>query len=207
MSDKNVKSKWISKSPIKGFTLVEMLVVMVLLGLISSILFQGLSLIGKVQSRLIPNIQKQQKQMLQERWFRESVSGLMAGVKNTEHFTGTQSGFTGISISPLHSNNRAPQLIEWEIATSDEQYILGYKQQQGLSWQIETYSSESQQPVFVYLDSSGQWHNNWNIRGADSNQAALPEAIALKKESDEQSSWLVATIEGEKSRSWWLIDE
>lgn len=189
----------------QAFTLVEMLVVMVLLGLITSILFQGLNLIGKVQERLIPKIQQQQRNALQEKWFRETVSGLMAGVSATDMFVGTSAGFKGLSISPLHSPYSAPAMIQWTITNIGTQQTLNYQQAQSLQWKIQSVPVSQQSLTFSYLNQSGKWLEDWNVRGSDINQSLLPEAIAMKTYSQQQELWWIARINGEKQASWWLF--
>jgi len=188
----------------KGFTLVEMLVVMVLLGLITSILFQGLDLIGKIHHRLIPKIQKLQLNILQERWFRESVSGLIAAVNSEELFIGNSAGFRGLSISPLHSPYTAPAIIEWNIGNDIDGQTLHYQQQE-LNWKIRSYPVNADLE-FLYLDQSGQWQQSWVTKLSAVKQPLLPQAIALKSLGDSSEHWWVAIINGEKEASWWVLD-
>ena len=178
---------------------------MVLLGLITGILFQGLDLIGKVQARLLPNIQEQHKQLLQERWFRESVAGLSVGIQEGEIFSGTETAFQGISTSPLHAKEGAPESILWQLTFEGEQQVLKYSQPGQLTWNIWSFTSQLNQAKFAYLDRDGEWQTQWNMRGSDVNQAALPEAIALTFGTD-NGSWLVARVVNDKRLSWWLTD-
>lgn len=186
-----------------GFTLVEMLVVMVLMGLITSVLFQSLDIIGKLHQRLIPKMKQQQLDTLQERWFRESVSGLVAGGIQAESFQGNSKGFSGLSVTPLHSINNAPAIINWYIAETGAINALHYQQDDHFDWTIHQQPSQSGEVEFLYLNQLGNWQTSWSVE----RKPKLPEAIALKKNNSELTEqWWIAMVNGEKQVPFWLYD-
>ncbi len=187
-----------------AFTLVEMLVVLVLMGLIISILFQGLSLTGKVNERLVPKLQQQQLTLLQQQWFRETVSGLVAGFSPNEKFAGNNQGFRGLSVNSLAAEVSAPATINWSITSFKSGLELSYRQNSDTQWQIQSFPLDSS-PEFSYLSQNGQWLSKWTV-STKNTQAAnqLPEAIAFHFKRDQQEHWWIAPIYGEKTVSGWL---
>ena len=186
-----------------GFTLVETLVVLVLLGLILSILFQGIGLIGKVNERLIPKLQQQQLIHLQQLWFRDTVSGLVAGFNANEMFHGSEIEFGGLTVNSLASEVIAPAVIKWSISPNNSGKSLIYQQGKETHWNIQDYPSESK-PQFAYLNSKGKWLSKWIPQKGLNQGNQLPEAISLHFFLNQHEFWWIATVYGEKNPPGWL---
>ena len=65
-----------TRARISGFTLVEILVVLVIVGLISSILLQALDQVYKLQGRFGVQLAQSQQGTMYTDWFRQVVQGL-----------------------------------------------------------------------------------------------------------------------------------
>ena len=63
----------------RGFTLLEMLVVLILTGMITGILIQGLDQVFRLQTHFGRELFNSQQGEMYAEWFRESVNGLKIG--------------------------------------------------------------------------------------------------------------------------------
>jgi prepilin-type N-terminal cleavage/methylation domain-containing protein len=97
-----------------GFTLIEILVVMVIVGLISAILFTAFERVLDIRVRLAAFLEGTDVPTLVAQWFRGSVEGLVPDVANgADRFAGGPQGFTGLSLAPLDAAPGIPMRIAW----------------------------------------------------------------------------------------------
>ena len=144
-----------------GFTLIEVLVVLVMAALVSSILFQALERAYRLQSRFGSELFKVQQGQMAEDWYRQSVAGLYPDrADGADLFRGKAKDFAGLSSTPLSESYGAPTPISWKIQagsdgdTRELVYVEDKKQTLVLVW-------KSKQASFVYIDSEKAPHNTW----------------------------------------------
>jgi len=84
-----------------GFTLIEVLVVMIMVAMISGVLFQALERAYRLQERFgVTLFNVQQGQMVSD-WYRQTVQGLYPDYPNgASVFQGQEQAFTGLSTNP-----------------------------------------------------------------------------------------------------------
>ena len=100
-----------------GFTLVELLVVLVIVALISGVLLSGLERVLDLRTRLSAFLDGVEAPMLVADWFRESVGGLLPDQKDgKERFAGDARHFAGLSTAPLNAVPGVPTAIVWTLA-------------------------------------------------------------------------------------------
>ena len=166
----------------RGFTLLETLVVLVLVSLLSVLMVQGLSHALMLRERVLDLTQFQREDALRRGWFQDTAQGLLADLERIEdhQFTGTSERFSGYSLAPLLGPPGAPAVIEWRLEQTGELFRLYYRQQDApprLTWEWRTDQAE-----FVYFAPEVGWVSQWPPAQLDGT-SALPAVVAL------QASW------------------
>jgi general secretion pathway protein J len=179
----------------RGFTILEMLVVLMIVGFISSILFQALEQIYKLQSRFGLQLAQSQQGAMYTDWFRQVVQGLQTDfVNGKEQFQGSETEFTGTTTSPLSTEYGMPKTVtlSLEYNRQDEMMELLYtvdKQKMKLSsW------SGRKATRFIYVDVTGEQHDTWPPHFGIWPQ--LPNMIMLQYQKDAEPQFIAAVPRG-----------
>ena len=168
-----------------GFTLLEMLVVMLIAGMALLLTTQALGQYQRAHTRAIASERVGREQRSSEAWFRDSVRGLQpvaptpgasAGGETDPAFEGDARGFRGRTLSPVLQGQGIPTAQRWRIATGpagnerleleegDARVVLSLPPAASLR--------------FHYVDAKGALHDRWPpALGA---WPQLPEAIVLE---------------------------
>lgn len=100
-----------------GFTIIEMLIVLVIVALISGILLFAFQRILDIRVRLAAFLEGTDVPTLIAGWFRGSVAGLLPDQQGgRDRFVGTARRFSGLSVAPIDSAPGVPVRITWELA-------------------------------------------------------------------------------------------
>ena len=144
-----------------GFTLIEVLVVMVLLALIGGVLFQALERAYRLQERFGTTLFSVQQGQMASDWYRQSVQGLYPDHPNGAGiFQGKPQEFSGLSTNPLNADYGIPTLITWRLRvepgnnSSELVYVDKGQETSILNWRGNA-------ARFVYLDDKQVPHNTW----------------------------------------------
>jgi prepilin-type N-terminal cleavage/methylation domain-containing protein len=162
----------------RGFTLIEVLVVLILFGMIGSILFQALERAYHLQDRFGTELFSVQQGQMATDWYRQTVQGLYPEYPAGPNlFRGNAQEFSGLSTNPLNSDPGAPTSITWQIrnnlqnGTIELIYIEGKQESPILNWQ-------SKGARFIYLDEKLAAQEVWPPPLGLTNQ--LPTQIQLE---------------------------
>jgi general secretion pathway protein J len=99
-----------------GFTLIEVLVVLIITALISGILLFAFQRVLDVRIRLAAFLDGTDAPTLIAGWFRGSIEGLVADQKGgRDIFAGTAQRLTGLSVEPVDGSPGVPTSIAWEL--------------------------------------------------------------------------------------------
>lgn len=144
----------------RGMTLLELLVVMVLLAVISTLLMQGLSVAlstyEKVQRRQYEGVPR----MLASSWFVQSVAAMEARLDADSQFKGNASSMSGMSHSALVSRNGQVLPVTWRInQMPDGRFALQYEQP-GIVWTLAQWPAGTK-AQFLYRDHDGAPQTLW----------------------------------------------
>ncbi|MCV6637872.1 prepilin-type N-terminal cleavage/methylation domain-containing protein [Candidatus Albibeggiatoa sp. nov. NOAA] len=180
-----------------GFTLLEVLVVLVLVSLISMLLMQGLGFVLQLRTQFVNQIDDLQQGALQEYWFRSSVRSLFPAGKETNHvFTGDKQSLSGLTMASIHEEAGTPTPFKWALLPQKDKTILYYYpdliKQPKQKWPImEWFGKEGQ---FQYLSADGRWSETWPPTKFEQ-ATQLPEAILFTaKRRQHKLQWLVSII-------------
>ncbi len=183
-----------SNSRQRGFTLLEMLVVLILTGMITTILMQGLHQVFQLQTRFGRELFNTQQGEMYTEWFRQSVNGLMPdNADGRNKFKGSQRAFGGLTLSPLDTATEALLPFTWRLRFEPK---TGQTQLQ--------YGPDDDAPAvlawpgnsgrFVYFDANNEAHDAWPPFLGKWPQ--LPKAIYLETQNSDAPRIIVAVPKG-----------
>lgn len=165
----------------RGFTLLEMLVVLVLVSLITTVLIQGLAYLLDMRERMGRYLQQSWSAQLQHAWFQQSVRGLVAAhPASGVAFQGAPTAFSGLSLGALTAGAGVPTAIEWRLEHAEGETRLLYRDDNSSDWIITAYPGRLQ--GFEYWDGKGGRHPAWPPRQWQEAlpPPQLPKAIMLR---------------------------
>lgn len=187
-----------------GFTLIEVLVVMILMGLITGVLFQALERAYQINERFGISLASVQQGQMATDWYRQSINGLFPDFADGTHlFQGKPQRLSGLSTNPISTESGAPTPITWELKTRPADniteliYTEGSLQTQLMSW-LGTESN------FIYLDEKGEPHTSWPPPLGLFPQ--LPAQIQIQSKYPTANLTLVSHIMGQTSAPLRLRD-
>jgi len=106
----------IGRPAASGFTLIEMLVVLIIVGMIGAILFSSYQRVLDIRIRLAAFLDGTDAPTLVAGWFRGSVEGLLPDQKGgADVFAGTPRRLVGLSAAPIDGTPGVPTRIAWEL--------------------------------------------------------------------------------------------
>jgi len=164
-------------------TLLELLVVMTILALVTSLLMQGfgtaLSTYERVQRRQSEGMPLE----LGYRWFSETLSGTQAELDAPRHFRGDAQRLGGVTHQPLQGSNGQVSFFSWQLSETEEGELkLSYSQPNGIDWEIARWPVGSR-GRFIYRAPNGAAAEQWPLPSGTATQAgdgSIPGAIALE---------------------------
>jgi len=178
----------------RGFTLLEMLVVLILSGMITGILIQGLQQVFRLQTNVGIELFKTQQGEMYTEWFRQSVNGIMPDAFDGKNrFKGSSREFSGMTLAPLNMASEALLPFTWRLKfepnVGQTQLLYGPDEDAPsiMSW-------PGSSGRFVYFDSTNQAHDAWPPFLGKWPQ--LPKAIYLESQSSDHPRIIVAVPKG-----------
>ena len=186
----------------QGFTLLEMMVVLVIVSLISVLLMQGCSFATGLQERIRAQLVKVENLELKEQWFRVVTRSLIRE-DNMEDgvFEGDLEHFSGTTLQPLRNGVGLPTKIAWRLVYEGDRTLLQYSE--GNDDPVTMLVLPNQRQSFKYLATDGVFHDVWPpeddasvpgfSRRRNSNSSPLPRGIVMMPEnSDSDMFWYVS---------------
>ena len=170
-----------------GFTLLEMLVVLVIAGFALALSSQALGQYQRAHARATANERLGREQRLSEAWFRDAVRGLHAVQTDVRGdalgragssgvFMGTTDGFTGITLTPVLAGQGVPTWQSWRIehdATGQPSLVLV----EGDSTMTLSLPRTSRMQLH-FMVPEGELHDTWPPRLGTWQQ--LPATVLLE---------------------------
>lgn len=176
----------------QGFTLLEMLVVMLIAGMALALTSQALGQYQRAQTSAIASERAGREYRLSESWFRDSVRGLYPAASETDLsrrsttalgadadvivFEGDRDGFTGVTLVPVLAGQGVPTRQAWHIERQGDGSDHLTLEERGATLPLSLPRSVDLQ--LHYLDPEGKLHDDWPPRLGTWKQ--LPEAVVLE---------------------------
>lgn len=177
-----------------GFTLLEMLVVMILTGMITTLLLQGLQQVFRLQSHFGREIFNAGQGAMQIAWFRQTVNGIMPDFSGGKHqFNGQGRRFDGITNSSLHAPSGSVVPFGWRLQFDSHlgETLLIYGVDGDAPAMMSWHGNAAR---FIYLDAMGAPHDSWPPFPGKWPQ--LPMAIRLDAIDGGSEQSIMATLLG-----------
>lgn len=151
---------------IRGFSLIEVLVVLLIIAMVVTVLASGLSRIFSLRSRLIPYLDHVEDVGMLTDWVRHSVNGLVPDYDDGTHkFSGSATGFSGLTIRSLDQRVGEPVPFSWELVNDQQGHtILRYHEANGATIDVATWMGPG---AFAYQGSDHQWSDSWPPPSSD----------------------------------------
>ncbi len=157
-----------------GLTLLEVLVVLTLIGMISSVMFQGYAYMLGSYQRLKQRQLVETREALVAGWWRSSLESVVPYFDDELAFTGSPDNLRGASFSPLWGRSGVATEFRWGLAADDVHRRLIYQEPPHAPVVVREWPV-SVEAAFEYLSESGQWKQAWVV-GED---RQIPQAIRL----------------------------
>jgi general secretion pathway protein J len=177
--------------PQSGFTLLELLVVLVLVAFITTLLIQGMGYLAKVNDSFVRQGDQHQARELAFGWFDDALSQLTAPAPGdvSAGFRGDASSFEGVTSASVDRREGIPIPFAFRLEPDDGGTRLIYVRRiEARRWPLILLTGETH---FEYLDAAGQWHKDWPPTPAQAD--LLPAAVALA--GNDGRSFLMATVQ------------
>lgn len=172
-----------------GFTLVEMLVVLIIVGMVSGMLFDGAAQLMSMQARLERQLTAVRGDALHADWLRQLVQGIQPDYPGGKQiFKGSVREFSGLTTTPLSAGYGAlqPFTVTLTRDAANGRMLLAYGQGSETSLLLSWTGGRG---GLRYLDDRGSAHEDWPPPSGLWSQ--LPRAITLEGERD-GTPWLIA---------------
>jgi general secretion pathway protein J len=185
--------------PLTGFTLLEVLVVLIFIALLSTLLFQGITYVLYLRSQFLVQFNQFQQGLMQEYWFRNSIEGIVADYEAGDHiFKGDSQELSGLTLAAIDALPGTPTPFAWQLQFNDEMTILRYKNSQNEFWEIHRWLGK--EGYFSYMDIKGDWHRQWPpTLGTKSPQ--IPRFIRLEgRQGQFPFTWIVKLAEDDQTK-------
>lgn len=171
----------------RGFTLLEMLITLVVVGMVAGVLGQALFQLSRIERLLEGGQSSSLADAVRANWVRSAIESLLPGeVGSSERLVGSERELEGLSADvpmlPAPGLAKLHLRLEFNAAAGATQLQL-----------LETFATQGRdasEPVvllswpgregrFRYLDDAGLWHENWPLPSRSS-ASGLPRAIVLE---------------------------
>ena len=162
---------------LRGLTLMEMLVVLVLTSLIATLLLQGTTFLYGSHERVNYHLKLMQKEILPDSWFRASVAKLVASLDEDAGFSGNANGFKGYSYASVTEHEGKLVQVEWRLNETAQGVEL-WLAQSGHENLLTQQWADAQSARFSYMNHDGQYSSVWPT--TDQEKVLLPLAIRLE---------------------------
>lgn len=157
-------------------TLLEVLVVLVLVGMLTVVAFDGLSRLFDLRQRLGAWIDLAGDSAITASWLRDSLSGLVPEYENGMFpFRGEERALSGLSLATLHNRPGVPVVMEWRFATEpgSGDAVLEYRDGTAIAYQVYwRWSGELGR--FTYMAEDGTAYPSWPPTGL-----TLPTGVVI----------------------------
>jgi general secretion pathway protein J len=166
----------------RAFTLIEMLVVLVIVGLMATLIVQGFGYSMGIYQRVIKTQRSAYNEVLAYNWLRSSLSTQIPARPKDRGLEGNAVDLSTYTYQPLLAQQGVKTRIRWQLVSDGSDVTLNYAEG-NQSFSVFRWPESSAQ--FEYLDLSGKWLNHWPPEKTDI--PPLPRALRLQITSGNES--------------------
>jgi prepilin-type N-terminal cleavage/methylation domain-containing protein len=195
-----------------GFTVLEMLVVLMLVGMVASIVMGTLGAVVDARTRAASAIERATDSQLAEAWLRQPLNGLLPDYEDRPNqFGGERRTLRGLTARALLSPTAGPVsfTLTLEYDSTRDLTILVYAESLGETTQtmvIDSWPGDG--GAFFYRGERGAWVASWPLTRAPGGlpPPQLPHLIRLDRAIDEGIASLVVAPKQNAERNKRVVD-
>ncbi|GGY82532.1 hypothetical protein GCM10011613_29180 [Cellvibrio zantedeschiae] len=185
----------------RAFTLVEMLVVMVIVGLLITVIMQGFGFSMGMYQRVVRVQKNAYSEVLAYNWLRSTLGSQVAMRPKDRGLEGGVSSLSTFTYEPLVEQSGLKTRVEWQLVQSGDAVSLEYREGNNT---FAVYRWPESTGQFEYQDEKGQWINRWPAEKSD--LPPLPESVRILINSGKEARNYVVKVATRK-RSEVTMDE
>jgi prepilin-type N-terminal cleavage/methylation domain-containing protein len=158
---KSVASFTRGANPQRGFTLIEMLVVLVLTAIVVGIVFEGLGRVADLRVRLARHLDGALDETISGSWFRGSVAALQPDYINApDAFRGGATEMSGLTLRPIDLPAGAATPFAWRLLPDASGTTrLSYRGADQAWREVASWTGAGAR--FLYAGPDGEWRSDW----------------------------------------------
>lgn len=163
-----------------GFTLLEVIVVLMISSLITAVLFQGLSLVLSTRLRVANVLVDIESVGLQESLISTPLRGMLPDHEGELGvFAGDDRRLKGLTLSPLNGTTGAPTAFAMTLDhdAGDDETVLTYMERGYNPIEIARWTGDT--GTFSYLGRTGDWQKRWPPFMAKPDILQVPRTVRL----------------------------
>jgi prepilin-type N-terminal cleavage/methylation domain-containing protein len=163
----------------RGFTLVEMLVTLVVAGLVSTLLWQALAQVARLETQLAGSRAFASGDALRRAWLEQALAGVMTAPQGAaQRFSGGEATLQALTTQPPWPGSSGPEWMTLELRPEGDTTALAVRRpgQDGETPALPLWRWPGS-GRFEYLDANGRWLPQWPP--ALGTAPALPRAVRL----------------------------
>lgn len=165
----------------KGFTLIEMLVVLVITALTATILVSGLETTWRNFEKLSSNYLQKTSAQLPKQWFAQSMEGVILRQHTKSLFSGDEESINFYTVSPPNNTDGIVKNCNWLLQSFEAKSVDLLISCNNES--ATTIAQLSEGAIFEYLTQQG-----W-LRNFQGNPGQIPKAVRITSNS---RTWVTA---------------
>jgi prepilin-type N-terminal cleavage/methylation domain-containing protein len=176
----------------KGFTILEMLVVIAISAMLVTMLLQGLQHVMNLHHRFGVELDRNRQVAMRQSWLTQLIEGLHPDfINGSNKFQGSEFELKGISngVFTQHLGVPTPFSLKLRYDSGDNRTILEYTESAQKDTPLTLLSWAGRRGRFTYIDHKQQLHDRWPPE-LDQNQQ-IPSGIELETDRDGQP-WLLS---------------
>lgn len=161
-----------------GFSLLEMLMVLLLLSILIALLMQALSFIHKINGRTQQHIQVRQTNYLQISWLNGIFAGLYPlSTREVATFQGDSTHLKGLSTQSLRGI--VGETTAFNLILDNQQRLWYHESENETPIQIWQTPNGHIRWFFQYQNADGEWVSTWPTGDIANTRQPLPQRICL----------------------------
>ena len=162
------------RSRLRGFSLIEAVVTLVIVALLVVVLMQALGQTLGVRERVIRFQRATRVDMLQEQWFRQTIAAAIPDLRDAfGSIEGDGKSLDLLTVAPL--SGQGLQRVQWRLVQQAGGYALRYREGDR---DLVVVPGPLENAEFDYLDHDGQWKREWKPAAGD--ELVMPSQVRLQ---------------------------
>lgn len=200
------------RNPQAGFTVIEMLVVLVLVGMVATIVMGTFGAVVDARTRAASAVERATDSQLAEAWIRQPLNGLLPDYDDRPNqFRGERRALRGLTARALLSPTAGPVPFSLSLehdSTRDVTTVL-YAETVGEETRTMVIDSwKGDRGAFSYRGERGAWVANWPLPRTQGGlpPPQLPNLVRLDRAIDEGIASLVVAPKQNAERNKRVVD-